>query len=95
MSKKRSKQVAGAIGVLLALFVAAAVSARPSAPSQQGRPSESATMGPGMMGGMMPMMGDMSRMMQACTDMMNHMMSDVPTPPQPGPDTPAPKSETK
>lgn len=86
MSWGRSKRVAVVMGVLLT-FTAGAVGwaqqEAPSAPSQPGPQSGSGMVGPGMMGGMMPMMGDVSQMMQACMQMMNQMMSQ------------APRSETK
>ncbi len=42
-------------------------------------------MAPGMMRG--PMMGDMSQMMQACTQMMNQTLGATAPPAQPGPGT--------
>jgi hypothetical protein len=98
MSWSRSRRVAGVIGVLLPFTMGAVSWAQqeaPSAPSRREGQSGAGMMGPGMMDPMMPMMADMSRMMQACTRMMNQMVSQAAGPSQPRSPAPAATPETK
>ena len=82
-----------ASGLLIAFSAAAVGWAQPITPPRQEQQSPPGMMGPGMMGPgmmrgpMMPMMGDMSQVMQACTQMMNQMMGVTAPPAQPGPGT--------
>ena len=82
MTIRKARTVVVAFGLLLAFGALTVGWAQPAAPPQQEQPAPG-TMGPGMMRGpMMPMMGDMNRMMQMCTQMMNQMMG-AGTPPAP------------
>lgn len=85
MSIRRIGTVAIGFGLLIALSSAAVGRAQPITPLGQEPQALPGMMGPGMMRGPM-MMGDMSQMMQACTQMMNQMGATAP-PAQPGPGT--------
>lgn len=85
MSVRRIGTVAIGFGLLIALSAAAVGRAQPITPPRQEQQSPPGMMGPGMMRG--PMMGDMSQMMQTCTQMMNQMMGATAPPAQPDPGT--------
>jgi len=80
--------VAIVLGLFLAVSAVAVVWAQPATPPRQEQQSAPGMMGPGMMRGpMMPVMGEMTQMMQACVQIMNPMMGTPVPPAQPGPGT--------
>lgn len=84
----RAIAVAIALGLFVAVSVVAVGWAQPATPPRQEQQPAPGVPGPGMMRGpMMPMMGEMTQMMQACMQLMNPMMGTPAPPTQPGPGT--------